>query len=130
MNKKSLFAILALSACGGSKAEYFTAKVQRGDIHDVVDLTATINPVKTVQVGSQVSGTIAKLYVDFNSRVHPGETVALIDQSLFKGALDQAQAALEAARANVTAAEAHEMQAKDDYDRNGPLAQKDYVTQS
>ncbi|HZS60095.1 MAG TPA: efflux RND transporter periplasmic adaptor subunit, partial [Gemmatimonadaceae bacterium] len=47
-----------------------------------------------------------------------------------KGALDQAQAALEAARANVTAAEAHEMQAKDDYDRNGPLAQKDYVTQS
>ena len=130
MNKKSLVAIIVLSACGGSRTEYFTAKVQRGDIHDVVDLTATINPVKTVLVGSQVSGTIAKLYVDFNSRVHPGEIVALIDQSLFKGAVDQAQAGLEAARANVTAAEAHEMQAKDDLDRNGPLAQKDYVTQS
>jgi HlyD family secretion protein len=125
-----ILAFIVIGARGGPKAEYFTAKVQRGDIHDVVDLTATINPVKTVQVGSQVSGTIAKLYVDFNSRVHPGETVALIDQALFKGALDQAQAAVEAAQANVTAAEAHQTQAKDDYDRNGPLAQKDYVTQS
>lgn len=124
-----ILVFIVIGARGGPKAEYFTAKVQRGDIHDVVDLTATINPVKTIQVGSQVSGTIAKLYVDFNSRVHPGETVALIDQSLFKGALEQATAALEAARANVAAAEAHLAQAKDDYDRNGPLAQKDYVTQ-
>jgi HlyD family secretion protein len=139
MNKKRWFAagaglvlilaFIVIGARGGTKAEYFTAQIQRGDIHDVVELTATINPVKTVQVGSQVSGTIAKLYVDFNSRVHPGETVALIDQSLFKGALEQAQAGLEAARANVAAAEAHLAQAKDDYDRNGPLAQKDYVTQ-
>ena len=131
-----ILALIVIGARGHTKMEYFTAKIQRGDIHDVVDLTATINPVKTVQVGSQVSGTIAKLYVDFNSRVHPGETVALIDQSLFKGALDQAQAGLEAARANVVAAQAnleqakaHLVQAKDDYDRNGPLAQKDYVTQ-
>jgi HlyD family secretion protein len=128
--------LIAMRTRGGDKAEYFTAKIQKGDIRDVVDLTATINPVKTVQVGSQVSGTIAKLYVDFNSRVHAGETVALIDQSLFKGALQQAQALLEAARANVTAAQANReqakaklVQAKDDYDRNGPLAAKDYVTQ-
>jgi HlyD family secretion protein len=132
-----ILVFVVIGARGDSKAEYFTAKMQRGDIHDVVDLTATINPVKTVQVGSQVSGTIAKLYVDFNSRVHSGETVALIDQSLFKGALDQAQAGLDAARANVVAAQAnleqakaHEVQAKDDFDRNGPLVQKDYVTQS
>jgi HlyD family secretion protein len=129
--------LIAMRTRGGAKAEYFTDRVARGDIQDVVDLTATINPVKTVQVGSQVSGTIAKLYVDFNSQVHTGEIVALIDQSLFKGALEQAQAGLEAARANVAAAEAnleqakaHLVQAKDDYDRNGPLAAKDYVTQS
>src|SRR6266576_3244831 len=48
----------------------FTAKVERGDIHDVVEATGTINAVITVQVGSQVSGTISKLFVDFNSRVH------------------------------------------------------------
>ena len=89
-----------------------------------------------MQVGSQISGTIAKLYVDFNSRVHTGEIVAQIDPALFKGALDQAQAALEAARANVAAAQANLeqakaklVQAKDDFDRNGPLAQKDYITQ-
>jgi HlyD family secretion protein len=128
--------LVIIGARGGPKAAYFTARIQRGDIRDVVDLTAQINPVKTVQVGSQVSGTIAKLYVDFNSRVHPGETVALIDQSLFRGALEQAQAGLEAARANVAAAQANLeqakaklVQAKDDYDRNGPLAAKDYVTQ-
>ena len=132
-----ILVFIVIGARGGTKTEYFTAKIQRGNIQDVVDLTATINPVKTVQVGSQVSGTIAKLYVDFNSRVHPGETVALIDQSLFKGALEQAQAGLEAARANVAAAQAnleqakaHLVQTKDDYDRNGPLAAKDYVTQS
>lgn len=131
-----ILAFVVIGARSGTKAAYFTEKLHRGDIKDAVDLTATINPVKTVQVGSQVSGTIAKLYVDFNSRVHPGETVALIDQSLFKGALDQAQAALQGARANVTAAQANLeqakaklVQAKDDYDRNGPLAVKDYVTQ-
>jgi HlyD family secretion protein len=129
--------LIAMRTRGGAKTEYFTDRVARGDIRDVVDLTATINPVKTVQVGSQVSGTIAKLYVDFNSQVHNGEIVALIDQSLFKGAVEQAQAGLEAARANVAAAQAnleqakaHLVQAKDDYDRNGPLAAKDYVTQS
>jgi HlyD family secretion protein len=131
-----LVVLIAMRARGGAKAEYFTARIERGNIHDVVDLTATINPVKTVLVGSQVSGTIAKLYVDFNSRVHAGETIALIDQSLFKGALEQAQAGLAAARANVMAAQANREQAKaklvqtkDDYDRNGPLAAKDYVTQ-
>jgi HlyD family secretion protein len=128
--------LVILGARGGAKAQYFTATIERGDIKDAVDLTATVNAVKTVQVGSQISGTIAKLYVDFNSRVHTGEVVAQIDPALFKGALDQATAALDAARANVTAAQANLdqakarlVQAKDDYDRNGPLAEKDYVTQ-
>ena len=52
-----------------------------------VEATGTINAVITVQVGSQVSGTIAKLNADFNSRVHKGDVVALIDPALFKGAL-------------------------------------------
>ena len=57
-------------------AQHFTAKVERGAINDVVEATGTINAVITVQVGSQVSGTIAKLNVDFNSRVHKGDIVA------------------------------------------------------
>ena len=106
----------------------FTAKVERGDIHDVVEATGTINAVITVQVGSQVSGTISKLFVDFNSRVHKGDLVALIDPALFKGAVQQATADLENARANLIAARANLekaraalVQTKGDYDRAAGL---------
>src|SRR5262244_485352 len=85
--------LLAFLGLGhNSQAQNFTAKVERGAIHDVVEATGTINAVTTVQVGSQVSGSIAKLNVDFNSRVHKGDIVALIDPALFKGALLQAAA--------------------------------------
>src|SRR5437762_1948567 len=90
----------------------FTAKVERGDIHDVVEATGTINAVITVQVGSQVSGTISKLFVDFNSRVHKGDLVALIDPALFKGAVQQASADVENAKANLVAAQANLEKAK------------------
>src|ERR1700675_1183968 len=93
-------------------AQHFTAKVERGAINDVVEATGTINAVITVQVGSQVSGTIAKLNVDFNSRVHKGDIVALIDPALFKGALLQAVADLENAKANVIGAKASLEKAK------------------
>jgi HlyD family secretion protein len=107
-----------------AQAQHFTAKVERGEIDDVVEATGTINAVITVQVGSQVSGTIAKLNADFNSRVHKGDVVALIDPALFKGALLQAAADLEnakanlvAARANLEKAKAGSVQTKADYDR-------------
>src|SRR3984885_9643722 len=105
-------------------AQHFTAKVERGAINDVVEATGTINAVIMVQVGSQVSGTISKLNVDFNSRVHKGDVVALIDPALFKGALLQAVADLEnskanliAAKANLEKAKAGLVQTKADYDR-------------
>src|SRR6202047_218422 len=111
----------------GSQVQHFTAKVERGEIDDVVEATGTINAVITVQVGSQVSGTIAKLNVDFNSRVHKGDVVALIDPALFQGALLQATADLENAKANLVAAQANLeksraglVQTKADYGR--PLA--------
>ncbi|HEU5336650.1 MAG TPA: biotin/lipoyl-binding protein, partial [Terriglobales bacterium] len=58
------------------EARYFTAKAQTGTINDVVQATGTINAVTTVQVGSQVSGTISKLNADFNSRVRKGQVIA------------------------------------------------------
>src|SRR5258707_3679971 len=76
-----LFAAFGLNR--GGAAQHFTAKVERGEIDDVVEVTGTINAVITVQVGSQVSGPIAKLNVDFNSRVHIGDLVALIEPALF-----------------------------------------------
>lgn len=106
------------------KAQYFTAKADRGDIRAVVEATGTINAVTTVQVGSQVSGTISRLYVDFNSRVKKGQVVAQIDPSLFEGTLLQAkadyanaEANLASAKANLEKAKAAEVQTKADYER-------------
>jgi HlyD family secretion protein len=117
-----LFVALGLNR--DPQVQHFTTKVERGDIHDVVEVTGTINSVITVQVGSQVSGSIAKLNADFNSRVHKGDIVALIDPALFKGALLQAaadlknsQANLAAARANLEKAKSALVQTKADYDR-------------
>ena len=78
---------LAVRLNRGPQIQNFTAKIERGDIDDVVEATGTINAIITVQVGSQVSGTIAKLFADFNSRVRKGQVIALIDPALFQGAL-------------------------------------------
>ncbi|MGB9464020.1 MAG: efflux RND transporter periplasmic adaptor subunit [Candidatus Acidiferrum sp.] len=117
-----LFAAFGLNR--NAQTQHFTAKVERGEINDVVEATGTINAVITVQVGSQVSGSIAKLNADFNSLVHKGDVVALIDPALFKGALLQATADLENAKANLVAAHANLekakaglVQTKADYDR-------------
>ncbi len=127
---------VALSLNQGAQAQHFTAKVERGAIDNVVESTGTINSVITVQVGSQVSGTIAKLNADFNSRVHKGDVVALIDPALFKGALQQAtadlknaQANLIAARANLEKAKAALVQTKADYDRVVGLARDGVMSQ-
>jgi len=88
-------------------ANYQTATVTRGPITQAVTATGTLNPVVNVQVGSQVSGNIAKLFADFNSQVKAGQVVAQIDPALFQatvtqaeGDLANAQAALELARVN------------------------------
>src|SRR5579863_6632626 len=127
--------LVTLGLNNGAQAQHFTAKVERGAINDVVEATGTINSVITVQVGSQVSGSIAKLNADFNSRVHKGDIVALIDPALFKGALLQAtadlrnsQANVESARANVEKAKAALVQTKADYDRAIGLTKEEVMS--
>ena len=114
--------------------QYFTEKVQKGDIQNVVQATGTINAVTTVQVGSQVSGTIQTLSADFNSHVKKNQVIAQIDPSLFQGALLQAkadladaQANLIAAKANLEKAQAAAAQAKLDFNRYTTLAQEGVV---
>src|ERR1700731_1890023 len=135
-----LVAVIGLAAAFGlnrsGQVQHFTAKVERGEIDDVVEATGTINAVITVQVGSQVSGTIAKLNVDFNSRVRKGDIVALIDPALFHGALLQATADLENARANLVAARANlekaragAVQTKADYARTVALSKEGVMSE-
>src|SRR5436309_4704642 len=103
-----LIVVFVVRQCGsGGAASYQTATVTRGPITQAVTATGTLNPVVNVQVGSQVSGNIAKLFVDFNSQVKAGQVVAQIDPALFQatvtqaeGDLANAQAALELARVN------------------------------
>ena len=121
---------------GSDQPKYFTAKVDRGDISQVVEATGTINAVTTVQVGSQVSGTISSLNADFNSRVKKGQVVAQIDPSLFQGSLLQAKADLANAKANVVAsqanlekAQASALQARADYERTAGLAKEGVLSQ-
>ena len=115
--------------------KYLSDKAQQGDIHDVVEATGTINAVTTVQVGSQVSGTISKLNADFNSHVKKGQVIAELDPSLFQGALLQAQADYEdalanaaAAKANLVKAQATATQAGRDNERNAALAKEGVIS--
>jgi HlyD family secretion protein len=117
-----------------STPQYFTEKVQKGDIQNVVQATGTINAVTTVQVGSQVSGTIQTLSADFNSHVKKDQVIAQIDPSLFQGALLQAKADLADAQANLIAAKANldkavatAAQAKLDFNRYTTLAAEGVV---
>ena len=105
-----LVVAFAISRCARSTSSQFqTATVTRGPITQLVTATGTLNPVVNVQVGSQVSGNIAKLFADFNSKVKANDLVAQIDPSLFQAAAAQAegdlasaQAALELAKVNAT----------------------------
>src|SRR5438128_3899777 len=72
-------------------ANYQTATITRGPITQAVTATGTLNPVVNVQVGSQVSGNIAKLFADFNSQVKAGQVVAHIDPAIFQATVTQAE---------------------------------------
>lgn len=80
---------------------YRTEKISRGDIVVQVRATGTINPVRTVKVGSQVSGTISKIFVDFNSVVKEGQVIALIDSTFLYASVKEAEANLERNKAQV-----------------------------
>jgi HlyD family secretion protein len=88
-------------------AKYRMAKVERGEITTYVSATGTLNPVIMVQVGTQVSGTIEKLLVDFNSSVVPGQQLAQLDQASFRAKVVQSEANLDTTRAEVKNAQAN-----------------------
>jgi HlyD family secretion protein len=86
---------------------YRLAAVEQGDIASYVSATGTLNPVTMVQVGTQISGTIEKLFADFNSTVHEGQVVAQLDQASFRAKVAQADATLENAQADLKNARAN-----------------------
>lgn len=109
---------------------YRTAPVERGQVVSVVSATGTINPVVSVQVGTQVSGMIKSLHADFNSRVKVGDIVAVIDPEPFKARREQAASNLDMARASVVRARADLAQRKRELSRVEVLLPEQFVSQN
>src|SRR6266581_218865 len=89
----------------GGGSTYQTVVATRGPITQVVTATGTLNPVVNVQVGSQVSGNIQKLFADFNSQVKAGQVIAQIDPAIFQADVTQAEGDLANARAGLQLAQ-------------------------
>jgi HlyD family secretion protein len=109
---------------------YATAAVDRGDVIEVVGATGTVQAVTTVQVGSQVSGTIQSLHADFNSVVRKGEVLARLDPSLLQARVEQARANLISARANLDRSRAMVEDTRQKYARAQELAAQQLLPQS
>jgi HlyD family secretion protein len=125
-------AVLALCGCKDSKpkVQWETATVDRGRIVARVTATGTLSALVTVQVGSQVSGRIQQLFVDFNSPVKKGQLIAKIDPQLFQASLEQARANYTAAEGNLAKAKVQAAQAELDFKRQANLAERKLVAQA
>ncbi len=110
--------------------QYTTEQVSRGDVTRVVSATGTIQAVNTVTVGSQVSGTIRRILVDYNSPVKKGQLLAEIDPALFVAQARQAEAELAQSRAGLAEAEASLREAEREYARQKSLHASDFVARS
>jgi len=110
-------------ADGKEAPAYKTAPVTRASLKSTVSATGSLQAVRTVQVGTQVSGQVAHIYVDFNDHVKKGQLLARIDPTLQEQAVQDAQAQLERAQATL-------VQAQDEYNRNKQLLDAKVITPS
>jgi HlyD family secretion protein len=115
---------------GAKESPYISVPAQKGTVTQVVTATGSLSAVITVQVGSQISGTIDKLYADFNSKVKKNQVVAQLNQDKFQATVDQARANLLAAQENVIKAKESLDDAQRTLDRNKELKKKDLIAQS
>ncbi len=141
--RKLISALLTLSLLGAGgwfiydryiavevpKIEYQAQPVERGRVTSTVTASGTLSPLKTVQVGSQVSGRIIELLADFNSQVKKGDVIARIDPSLLESDKSRSKANLQSARASYSKAVADRDNAKLIYERTKKLAQDGVAAQ-
>jgi len=111
------------------KGEFKTAKVVEADITESITASGTINPLSTVIIGTQASGRIAEIYVDYNSEVSEGQLLALIDQDNAKATVAQREASLEIAKAQVAVEENNIKYYKKVLDRISKLNASKYSTE-
>lgn len=117
-------------ADGREAPTYRTATIQRGNVKPTVSATGILGAVQTIQVGTQVSGQVAAIYVDFNDHVRKGQLLARIDPRLQSQAVEEAQAQLERAQATLQQAESDFTRAKQLFDANAITAGEFSTVQS
>ena len=106
-----------------SKKSFVTVDITRGDLSQVVTATGEINPVNTVSVGSQVSGNIQEIFVDYNSTVKQGDKLLEIEPSVLQASVDEAEASLDSAKSQLTLAQ-------NDYERSRTLYDQGYIARA
>ncbi len=111
-----------------SSVKYVTKEITKGTITEYVEASGTIKPINTIAVGTQVSGTVAKIYVDYNSQVKKGQLLAELDPSLFQSNVDQSTAKLNNAQAAYAKAQANLEYKRNNYKRYEHLYSKNYVS--
>ena len=124
-------AVLGFGALKGRKngvIKYRTEALAKGDIEALVVTSGTLNPVRLVEVGSQVSGKIDKLYVDFNSQVKEGQILAELDQSLLRAKIDQNNANYLSAKASLEKARVTMDNLQKKYERSKTLFAKNLIS--
>ena len=121
-----------LFACSGGSDEvrYETAEVDKGDVVSKVTASGTLSALVTVQIGSQVSGRLEEIAVDFNAPVHQGDLLARIDPRMFESSLEQAEANLKAARSRLASAKARALDAGRKAERAAGLFEKSVVSKA
>lgn len=125
----ALIILALLSGLIRNKSVKFVTKpVEKSTITQFVEAAGTIKPINTIAVGTQVSGTVAKIYVDYNSVVKKGDLLAELDPSLFQANVDQSTAKLNTAKASLAKAKATLSYKKNNYQRYKHLYEKNYVS--
>lgn len=115
---------------GKDTVSYRTAAVERGDLRVAISATGALRALSTVDIGSQVSGQVSEVLVDFNDRVERGQVIARIDPANFEARLTQTRANLSSARASLQEAQAALRNSEADYARKQELAQRQLVSRS
>jgi HlyD family secretion protein len=141
MKKKVIIGIVVLVVLAGAilgwtflrnnkngAVKYRTEKITKGDIEALVTTSGTVNPIIKVEVGSQVSGKIAKLYVDFNSQVKEGQILAELDLSTFQTRVSQSEANYLSAQASLEKAKVTLDNLKRKYERSLSLFEKELIS--
>ena len=113
---------------GAAKVSYNFASVQKTNISTTVTATGTIEPVTSVDVGTQVSGIVSHLYVDYNSVVKAGQVIAELDKSNLISELNSAKANLSSAKANLTSLQSELKYQKENYQRQKSLHEKGLIS--